>query len=201
MGYPEGGERKMTNVHGRAISGGTMPAEIWKAFATRALADVPPTPFAPPPDEVLHGRTAPTTLTIAESGLRPGAAITAMGTGFEDCTASFVVEATPAAGGPAVRSAVESGSNSGARTARLTLPADAAPGAWRAVALCDEGVGPEARAEVTFTVEAPPPPTTAPAPTTTAAPAPTTTATTKATAPPPSPTTRPSTATTTKGSP
>jgi penicillin-binding protein 1A len=204
MGYPESSERKMTNVHGRAISGGTMPTEIWKAFAERALADVPPTPFAPPPDEMLRGRTVPATLTVADATVRPGAALTATGTGYERCAAGFVVEAAPTAGGgPPVRSAPEAGSTSDARTARLALPGDAAPGAWRAVALCDEGFGAEPRAETSFTVEGPPPTTPAPAPTS----PPTTAArvTTTTTAPDPAPprptTTRASTTTTTRRGP
>jgi penicillin-binding protein 1A len=208
MGYPEGAGHKMTDVHGRVISGGTMPAEIWKDFAERALADVPPTPFAPPPDEILHRRLPPATLTVA-NGLRPGAAFAATGTGFEMCVAGFVVEATAVDGsGPPLRSVPEVGSTSGARTAPLTLPADAAPGQWRAVALCDEGTGAAPRAETTFTVEGPPPPTPpsapAPAPTTKATPAPTTT-TTKApvqtTTPPRPTTTQASTTTTVRRSP
>jgi penicillin-binding protein 1A len=199
MGYPQGAATKMTDVHGRAISGGTMPAEIWKAFAARALADVPPTPFAPPPDELLHGRMAPTTLTVAAGALRPGAVLTATGTGYYACVASFMVEATPAAGGAAVRSAPEVGSTSGGRTAQLTLPADAAPGAWRAVALCDDGTGPAPRGEAPFTVEGPPPTTAAPAPTTTAAAARSTTTATTAPARSSTTTVPKPTTTTTKG--
>jgi penicillin-binding protein 1A len=180
MGYPEGAEvKKMTNVHGRAISGGTMPTEIWKSFAAAALADVPATPFAPPPDEIVHGRARAATLAVAETGLRPGAALTASGSGFERCVADFHVEASPVAGGAAVRSEPERDATSPNRTARLTLPADAAPGAWRAVAVCDEGTGAGPRAEAPFTVEGPPPTTAPPAPTTTATrPAPTTATTT-----------------------
>jgi hypothetical protein len=179
-----------------------MPAEIWKDFAARALADLPPTPFAPPPEELLHGRTAPTTLTVAAGALRPGAVLTATGTGYDACVAGFVVEAVPAAGGGAVRSAPEVGSTSGGRTAQLTLPADAAPGAWRAVAVCDDGTGPVPRGEATFTVEGPPPTTTAPAPTTTAARAPAPAPTTTTTASPrPSTTTAPKPTTTTTRAP
>jgi penicillin-binding protein 1A len=48
MGYPEGRERKMTNVHGRAVAGGTFPAQIWAKFMKRALAGTKPTSFVKP---------------------------------------------------------------------------------------------------------------------------------------------------------
>jgi hypothetical protein len=191
----------MSNVHGRAISGGTLPTEIWKSFAGAALADVAPTPFAPPPDEILHGRSHAATLAVAESGLRPGAALTASGSGYERCVADFHVEATPAAGGAGVRSDPERDATSPNRTARLTLPADAVPGGWRAVAVCDEGTGAGPRAEATFTVEGPPP-TTAPATTTTTTrPVPTTATTTAPTVTNPRPTTTVPSTTSTRSKP
>jgi penicillin-binding protein 1A len=36
MGYPEGNARKMTDVHGKKINGGSLPATIFKRFMTAA---------------------------------------------------------------------------------------------------------------------------------------------------------------------
>jgi penicillin-binding protein 1A len=38
MGYPEG-QIEMTNVHGRKVTGGSFPAQIWAAFMQEALKD------------------------------------------------------------------------------------------------------------------------------------------------------------------
>ena len=32
MGYPEGNNPPMDNVHGIAVTGGTLPAQIWQQF-------------------------------------------------------------------------------------------------------------------------------------------------------------------------
>ena len=37
VGYKEGNERKLTNVHGRRVYGGTFPAMIWKAHMQRIM--------------------------------------------------------------------------------------------------------------------------------------------------------------------
>lgn len=47
MGYPEG-QIEMTNVHGRKVTGGSFPAEIWAGFMKTALADVEAMEFARP---------------------------------------------------------------------------------------------------------------------------------------------------------
>jgi hypothetical protein len=39
----------LTEFDGEAVSGGSYPAEIWKAFAEKALEGVEPESFAPPP--------------------------------------------------------------------------------------------------------------------------------------------------------
>ncbi|MGH9183271.1 MAG: transglycosylase domain-containing protein [Acidimicrobiales bacterium] len=39
MGYPEGQSRQMGNVHGIAVTGGTLPAEIFRKFMSVATAD------------------------------------------------------------------------------------------------------------------------------------------------------------------
>lgn len=38
VGYPEG-QREMTNVHGRKVTGGSFPAQIWAAFMKEALKE------------------------------------------------------------------------------------------------------------------------------------------------------------------
>lgn len=47
VGYPES-QKEMTNVHGRKVTGGSFPAEIWARFMKAALADVAKSEFAKP---------------------------------------------------------------------------------------------------------------------------------------------------------
>ncbi len=47
VGYPDA-QREMTSVHGRTVTGGSFPAEIWHDFMTAALADVPVSRFQRP---------------------------------------------------------------------------------------------------------------------------------------------------------
>ncbi len=47
VGYPEA-QREMTSVHGRRVTGGSFPAEIWAAFMRAALADTPASDFTRP---------------------------------------------------------------------------------------------------------------------------------------------------------
>lgn len=47
IGYTEG-QIEMTNVHGRKVTGGSFPAEIWARFMKTALADVEATDFTRP---------------------------------------------------------------------------------------------------------------------------------------------------------
>jgi penicillin-binding protein 1A len=49
VGYPDALRPMLTEFHGEPVAGGTLPAEIWKAFMTRALADRPAESFTPPP--------------------------------------------------------------------------------------------------------------------------------------------------------
>ncbi|MEW6552945.1 MAG: PBP1A family penicillin-binding protein [Actinomycetota bacterium] len=44
VGYPQG-RVSMRSVHGITVYGGTFPAQIWRKFAEKALADVAPTDF------------------------------------------------------------------------------------------------------------------------------------------------------------
>lgn len=53
MGYPEGPAHRMEDVHGRSVTGGSFPAEIWKRFMDAALAGVPPKDFPEAPAALL----------------------------------------------------------------------------------------------------------------------------------------------------
>jgi penicillin-binding protein 1A len=66
MGYPEGPERAMTDVQGRSVTGGGLPAQIWQGFMTAALVDVEPTDFEPPPAELLESSRRPQTELVGE---------------------------------------------------------------------------------------------------------------------------------------
>jgi hypothetical protein len=50
VGYPEA-QREMTSVHGRRVTGGSFPAEIWSSFMRAALAETAASDF-PRPDGV-----------------------------------------------------------------------------------------------------------------------------------------------------
>ncbi|GEM_PF-174999 len=47
VGHPDG-QIEMTDVHGRKVTGGSFPAEIWAQFMKEALADTPKADFAKP---------------------------------------------------------------------------------------------------------------------------------------------------------
>jgi membrane peptidoglycan carboxypeptidase len=47
VGYPEG-QKEMLNVHGRKVTGGSFPAEIWAAFMKSALKDTSARDFKQP---------------------------------------------------------------------------------------------------------------------------------------------------------
>ena len=49
VGYPETLQPMLTEFDGEAVTGGSYPAEIWKAFAEVALEGVEPEPFLYPP--------------------------------------------------------------------------------------------------------------------------------------------------------
>jgi membrane peptidoglycan carboxypeptidase len=59
MGYPDAA-LPMDDVHGRAVTGGSFPAQIWQRFMTVAVADRPADDFPAPSDEML-GRSSTTT--------------------------------------------------------------------------------------------------------------------------------------------
>ena len=63
MGYPEGSQ-PMDDVHGRSVTGGSFPAEIWARFMTAALEGRDVADFEEPPAELLgegEGQEGPTT--------------------------------------------------------------------------------------------------------------------------------------------
>ena len=49
VGYPNELKPMETEFHGEPVAGGTLPALIWKAFMSRALAGKPTTTFTSPP--------------------------------------------------------------------------------------------------------------------------------------------------------
>mgnify|MGYP000147275550 CR=1 FL=1 len=66
MGYPEGQSKPLYNIHGeRRVSGGSLPAQIFKRFMAKAS---PPDPT--PPDKVpdLSGKTPAPVATVLSSG-------------------------------------------------------------------------------------------------------------------------------------
>jgi penicillin-binding protein 1A len=56
MGYTPGTERKMNSVHGRAVTGGSFPAQIWGRYMRAALDGIDTGKFAEPDDELLNAR-------------------------------------------------------------------------------------------------------------------------------------------------
>jgi penicillin-binding protein 1A len=170
MGYPESNSRPMDNVHGITVTGGTLPAQIWRQFMSAALADVPPDKFPDPPLALLAPPAINASLTVAPAGGDRGATITADGSGYNQCAAGWYVTIGSA------QSARQAGATDDHRTTTVVVPADVPPGPADVQAWCDPGAGPQAVAHATFTVNAPappapppqpPPPTTAPPPTTT----------------------------------
>ena len=79
VGYPDALRPMRTEFGGEPVAGGTLPAEIWKAFMTRALGDEPAQSFTPAPylpaydTRVVHrgGRWQ------LDNGLCPGTRVTA----------------------------------------------------------------------------------------------------------------------------
>ena len=65
VGYPDG-RIPMTNVHGITVYGGTFPASIWRAFMLRALANVPPSDFDLPHDNIVTPVIDPETGLLAQ---------------------------------------------------------------------------------------------------------------------------------------
>ena len=79
MGYPEGSDRPMDNAHGIAVTGGTLPAQIWHQFMASALTDVSPDKFPDPPPALLAPPGITSDLTVPPTNGGPGATITVDG--------------------------------------------------------------------------------------------------------------------------
>jgi membrane peptidoglycan carboxypeptidase len=184
MGYPEGAQHQMDDVHGRAVTGGSFPADIWKQFMDRALTDVPTADFTEPPSELLDPPAPAASLELTPAEGPAGSTVEVAGSGFRQCIANWYVTVEP--GG--LTSDPQPPSGDDVRAATVTLPADLPEGTLKVTAFCDRGTGPEALAEAGFEVEEPePPPTTAPpttVPPTTDPPTTPTTPTTPSTLPP-----------------
>lgn len=71
MGYPEGNDRPMSDVHGISVTGGTLPARLWHDFMTKALVGVAPHDFPAPPQSLLSPATPPST-TVATTSMTTG---------------------------------------------------------------------------------------------------------------------------------
>jgi penicillin-binding protein 1A len=62
MGFAKEGNRSMVPpATPMQVTGGTWPAQIWQLYTSAALADVPVTPFVPPPDPVDPTPSSPST--------------------------------------------------------------------------------------------------------------------------------------------
>ena len=132
MGYPEG-QIPMEDVHGRSVTGGSFPADIWQRYMSVAMEDREVAEFPPPPDELLQGEEP--TLAVSPPSVMSGATVSVTGTGYDTCTVSWSVnlQGLPAASPP------QTGSDSDQRQASLTVPAGIPPGPYQVVALCDSG--------------------------------------------------------------
>jgi membrane peptidoglycan carboxypeptidase len=138
MGYPEGPDRPMDDVRGGSVTGGGLPSELWRIFMEGALADVEPTDFQPPPEELLRRPEPPVgELTAEPERVEPGDVVTVTGTGFEDCIDSWFVTMEPGGTGSEPEE-----SDQDDRAADLVVPEDTPPGAVVITAWCDIGAGP-----------------------------------------------------------
>ena len=57
MGYPDGNERKMDDVHGRAVTGGSFPAQIWGRFMSAVVEGNETGRFTRPDQKLLNERS------------------------------------------------------------------------------------------------------------------------------------------------
>lgn len=66
VGFPEDASKKMTNVHGIRVSGGTFPAQIFSSYMKTAVKNTKPDDFPESPERYLSGTTT-TSNTVEES--------------------------------------------------------------------------------------------------------------------------------------
>jgi membrane peptidoglycan carboxypeptidase len=154
VGNPEGNE-PIPEVDGQVVQGGTVPAMIWHDFMVEALADVPPTEF-PAPNEELLGDTSPPLELTATPTVDAGAAVDIIANGFEDCGVAWFVVLEgptsvaqqpdgdqPAATPVLVQSPPDTGSEESTRRTSVQMPPSAVPGTYQVSARCDAGAGPQ----------------------------------------------------------
>ena len=67
IGYPEGQARAMTDVHGRKVTGGSFPADVWRRFMERAVRDLDPVDFVAPPESAMAVPTTTSTTSASPS--------------------------------------------------------------------------------------------------------------------------------------
>lgn len=75
MGYKDGNDRTMDSVHGRAVTGGSFPAQIWQRFMSVALEGIDTGEFTEPSDDLMNEKpkgeetttTTPTSSTSSTS--------------------------------------------------------------------------------------------------------------------------------------
>jgi penicillin-binding protein 1A len=154
VGNPESNE-PIPDVDGQVVQGGTIPAMIWHDFMVEALADVPPTEF-PPPNQELLGDTSPPMELTATPSVDAGAAVDIVANGYQLCRTSWFVvlegptsvaeqpgDDQPPVTPVLVESPPDTGSDESTRRTSVQMPADAVPGTYQVSARCDAGAGPQ----------------------------------------------------------
>jgi penicillin-binding protein 1A len=111
MGYPEGNSRKMESVRGQEVTGGSIPALIFKRFMTAAAGKAEP--FPTPTDfggRILNTRIPYVTpaVTVTTSAVRPGSTTTPKSSPASTAPAATVPAAPPTTAAPPPTTAQQS---------------------------------------------------------------------------------------------
>ncbi|MGK2929048.1 MAG: transglycosylase domain-containing protein [Acidimicrobiales bacterium] len=138
IGYADGNQA-MDTIDGERVQGGSIPAQIWHDFMIEALADVDPTEFGEPDQELLGDPTPDADLAVSPTSVEPGERILVTGEGFGRCVNGWQVALTGS--GVSVESQLQPGSTETEREASLTVPVGASNGRYQVAALCDFGTG------------------------------------------------------------
>ncbi|MEA2902555.1 MAG: penicillin-binding protein, partial [Actinomycetota bacterium] len=94
MGYPEGQSKQLLDVHGvKKVNGGSLPAQIFKRFMTKASP-----PDATPPDKVpdLSGKTPAPVPSVLSSGSSSGSGASGSGSSSATTTTAPAQDQAPA---------------------------------------------------------------------------------------------------------
>ena len=186
LGNPDGAV-PMPARGGRAVTGGGIPARIWRSFMSKAIANRPRDGFPAPPENLLAAPPPPS-LQAEPAAAEPGQTIRVSGDGYQDCISWWVQ-----LDGTLLASDIQGAAPDGRREASLQLPDFTPPGSYTISALCDDGSGAQPVASTPVNVK--PDPQDTPSTTTTAVEErPTTTSSTTSTT---TPTTQPPATTTT----